>query len=172
MFTLDIELRILIPLFCAVLPCIARAEQHPSHYIFRKDIKGRHIEVTLTLKPFDPNHHHLEKQNGIAYIDGTVPVGTDNSFSAFTEFSEFDVRWDGRSVKIPKSCYADLFNASLVPKKNAAFDTQGSVWVSVSDDGDAVLIEFEGSEAGGAYKVWLIIQRDGKCQRFVENTTP
>ena len=151
---------------------MSKAEQRPFDCTFQKDIKGHHVEVVLKLKSFDPKQHRLERKDGIAYIDGAIPIGTDNSFSAFTEFSQFDVRWDGQSVKIPKYCYADLFNASLLPKTNPVFDSDGSIWVAVSENGEAVLIEFEGSEAGGAYKVWLVIRKDGKCQRFVENTTP
>jgi hypothetical protein len=165
-------MRIPLLLFCAMLPWASKAEEHPFNYTFAKNVKGHHIEVILKLKSFDREQHRLEKKDGIAYIDGVVPIGTDNSFSAFTEFSQFEVRSDGHSVRIPKSYYADLFNASLLPKTNPAFDTHGSIWTAVSDDGEAVLIEFDGSEAGGAYKVWLVIRKDGKHQRFIENTTP
>src|SRR5581483_2507111 len=165
-------MRIPLFLFCVMLPWASKAEEHPFNYTFEKDLKGHHIEVILKLKSFDRQQHRLEKKNGVAYIDGVVPVGTDNSFSAFTEFSQFEVRVDGRSIGIPKSYYADLFNASLLPKTNPAFDTHGSIWTTVSDDGEAVLIEFKGSEAGGAYKAWLVIRRDGKHERFVESTSP
>lgn len=164
-------MRIPLLLFCAILPWVSNADEHPFDYTFEKDIKENHIKVAFKLKSFDPKQHRLERKNGVTYIDGAIPIGTDNTFSASTEFSQFEVRWDGQSVKIPNSYYADLFKASLVPKMNPAFDSHGSVWVGLSDDGQAVLIELEGSEAGGAYKVWLVIRKDGKHQRFVENTT-
>jgi hypothetical protein len=156
----------------AVIATTGASAERPYDYMFTRDIKGHHIEVRLKLKAFDPKQHKLEKKDGLAYVDGMIPIGTDNSFSISTQFCQFDVFWDGQLINIPKSYYADLFNASLAPKVNPAFDTTGSVWTSVADDGQAVLIEFEGSEAGGAYKAWLIIRRDGKHQRFVENTTP
>lgn len=165
-------MRTLVFGFCAILGGAVLAEEHPFDYTFQKDVKGHHIKAVLKLKSFDPKGHHLERRNGVAYIDGGIPIGTDNTFSAFTEFSQFEIRWDGREVEIPKSYYSDLFNASLLPKTNPTFDTHGSVWTTVSDDGEAVLIEFEGSEAAGAYKVWLVIHKDGKHQRFVEDTTP
>ena len=99
-------------------------------------------------------------------------TGSDNSFTISTQFSQFQVLWDGHPVNIPKLYYSDLFNASLAPKLNPAFDTTGSVWVTVTADAEAVLIELDGSEAGGAYKAWLVVRRDGRHQRFVDNTTP
>jgi hypothetical protein len=165
-------MRTLVLVSCTMLMRVALAEEHPFDYTFQRDINGHHIEVVLKLRSFNPKQHHLERKNDIAYIDGAIPIGTDNTFSAFTEFSQFEVRWDGHLVEISKSYYSDLYNPSLFPKTNPAFDTHGSIWTAVSNNGEAVLIEFEGSEAAGAYKVWLVIRKDGKHQRFVENTTP
>jgi hypothetical protein len=164
--------RVLGLLSIAVLPLLAAPGEHPFDYTFRRDVKTHRIEVLLRIKSFDPKQHHLEKKNDIAYIDGIMAIGTDNTFNVLTEFTQFEVRWDGQAVEIPKSYYSDLFNPSLLPKTNPVFDPHGSVWVSVSENSEAVLIQFEGSEAAGAYKAWLVIRRDGKHERFVENTTP
>jgi hypothetical protein len=102
-------MRIPLLLFCAILPWGSQADEHPFDYTCEKDIKGNYIKVAFKLKSFDPKRHRLERKNGVAYIDGAIPIGADNTFSAFTEVSEFEVRWDDQSVKIPTSYYADLF---------------------------------------------------------------
>src|SRR3981081_859410 len=99
-------MRTLVVILYTVFVPVALGAEHPFAFTFRKDIKGHRIEVVLKLKTFDAKQHNLERKNEIAYIDGAIPVGTDNTFSAVTEFSQFEVRWDGRPVGIPKSYYS------------------------------------------------------------------
>ena len=44
------------------------------------------------------------------------------SFSAQTEFSRFEVRWNGKRIEVPTSLYVDLFNLSLIRKTSPVFD--------------------------------------------------
>ncbi len=101
-------MRLLFNICFAVLAALGARGEHPAGYTFQKDVNGHHIEVRLKLERFDPKQHKLERKDGVAYVDGMIPIGSDNSFTISTQFSQFQVLWDGHPVNIPKSVLLGL----------------------------------------------------------------
>jgi hypothetical protein len=166
-------MRTFVRTFWLMVSAVSTVGAAPFDYKFSIDQGGQHVDVVLELRPIDPKHHDLQRLNNQAIIDGKVPVGIGpGSFSAQTEFSRFEISWNGKRVEVPALLYTDLFNPSLIPKTNPVFDREGSVWTCVSSDGKQVLLEIEGGNDAVSYKAWIIISRDGKCSRFVTDTTP
>jgi hypothetical protein len=169
----ETERRVLLAVALFIGVSVSAFGATPSDYRFSAEQGNQHIEVFLEIRPFDSRNHKLEIQDKRAFIDGKIPLGIGpGSFSAQTEFSRFEVRWNGKPVQIPTSLYADLFNPSLVPKTSPTLDRQGSIWTSVSSDGASVLLEIEGGNDAVSYKAWIVVSHDGKCLRFVADTTP
>lgn len=173
MFTLAIRLGLVALVVCAAHWSNSTLADTPFEYKFDSEKNHQHVRVFLKLRSFEPTRHSLRMREHHALIDGHAPVGIGpGSFSAATEFAGFEVSWNGQRVKVPPSIYSDLFNPSLVPKTNLRLEDSGSVWASLNADGTAVLVEIEGGDDAVSYKVWIIISRNGKCLRFVEDTTP
>ena len=136
---------------------------------------GHKIEATFSSKAFDSKHHKIvspARESGeSARIDGKQPIGTDRTANAQTEFSRFEVRWDGNAVSIPTSLYSDCFNPDL-KRKEGWWDDKGTVYFLSSQDGSSLLIQMNGSDGAGSYFASWLISRSRKHSRFIDEQGP
>jgi hypothetical protein len=142
---------------------------------FTATVSEHKIEATLSSKAFDSRQHKIvlppRGSGKSARIDGKPPIGTDETADARTEFSRFEVRWDGKPVSIPSSLYADCFNLNL-KRKEGWWDDKGTIYFLPSQDGSSLLIQMHGSDGAGSYFATWIISRSGKNQRFIDEEIP
>ena len=154
---------------------IASAAEDIESVTFSATVAGHKIEATLSSKAFDSKRHKIvspARESGeSARIDGKQPVGTDRTAGAQTEFSRFEVRWDGKAVSIPASLYSDCFNPNL-KRKEGWWDDKGTVYFLPSLDGSSLLIQMNGSDGTGSYFATWLISRSGKHSRFIDEQGP
>lgn len=84
---------------------------------------------------------------------------------AQTEFSRFEVSWDGKAVSILRSLYSDCLNPNL-RRKEGWWDDKNTIYFLPSQDGSSLLIQMQGSDGAGSYFANWVITRNGKHSRF------
>ncbi len=123
------------------------------------------IRVKIEAATFVPAEHQIRIVNGEKYVDGQRAIGIDGTGPIYTEIRTFNVSWNDKPVRIPKTAYATVFNFSL--RKASLFPGESGELVGIkSSRNDALLFIFASGATSVREWVWLVISRDGKWFRF------
>jgi hypothetical protein len=126
---------------------------------------GHKVEVTLETAAFDLQKHRVQHLDGVPVIDGSRPIGTDGGVRPFSEFTRFEIRWDGKIVSLSKEAFHSIYNVSLRLAPSAPGDGYTVVAV-LNQPGDSILIFLRCGDAVREW-VWLTINKHGKWNRYV-----
>jgi len=157
------------------LSLIASAGEDSESVTFSATVAGHRIQATLSSKPFDSKRHKITspapESGESVHIDGKRPIGIDRIADAQTEFSRFEISWDGKVVLVPRSLYSDCFNPNL-RRKEGWWDDKNTVYFLPSQDASSLLIQMQGSDGEGSYFASWVITSNGKHSRFIDEEIP
>jgi len=135
------------------------SNQARSFEILRETAKHR-AKVVIKTRPFDRTSRRVgsikKLDLPITTIDGRIALGTDGDMPR-VEIASMQLFLDGTEIPIPKKLYSDCFEPNFGKEYLA---------LTLSDDGDSVLIFMAGGDAAGGYQVYWTLRKDGHHSKF------
>ncbi len=134
---------------------------------YHEVVSGQTIEVAIHQKPFDFSGCKLtggENTGEVAKLDGVEVAGTDGGspsritgWPVVESIAEIELKWNGKSIPVPKQVYINLFNLTLDDE---------SIQFIPRPSGDEMLIQATGGDGGASYLVSLVLRKDGKHKQY------
>lgn len=149
-----------------------------SRFVKNLKINNEIVTVSLMKEKFRPERHRFRTgADGNVYMDGVRGIGYDSTpadgnkiWDRYYRIVSFDVRWGHRQIKVPPRYYSSLLSKStgFVDAESSYDMNESDIYLSVSEEKDALLMRVEGGDGAGSYRVTWIINRDGSIRFFTE----
>ena len=156
---------VLLILVCDTHISFAEDVQSLNKYINTISIGDDKIRIVIEIKEFDPNSKNDAKVPCPWF--GDIPPGKPKFL-----IKRFDIIWNQKRLKIPKSLYQDIYDPVLYSRLGW-WDHLRGVQVVPASDGRSILIEMKSkSSTCRNYKVWWVIRKDGNHMWFLDDSMP